>query len=494
MKTLLPVILSGGAGTRLWPASRETHPKQLLSLLGEHTLLQQTALRLQGLAREMPGVTIRSPLVICNDTHRFIVAEQLRQIDVTPERIILEPVGRNTAPAMTLAAQFGNHEVDDPLLLIMPADHVIKDANAFHRAIAAASEMADSSYIVTFGVVPHRAETGYGYIKKARTVNAASGAADIASFVEKPDALTAQDYVSSGDYLWNSGMFLCRASVWLQAISSFQNDIALACEKSIAQGQADMDFFRLGHNVFEACPSNSIDYAVMEPLTRAKPGALKAGVVPLNAGWSDVGSWDSLWEAHTKDADGNAVRGDVYTDKCKNSLILAENRYVAVIGLADTVVVETADAVLVTSRAHAQDVKNIVAALKKGKRTEALTHRKVFRPWGAYEGVDIGNRFQVKRITVNPGASLSLQMHHHRAEHWVVVHGTAQVTRGDEEFLLTENQSTYIPLGVVHRLANPGTIPLEIVEVQSGAYLGEDDIVRFEDNYGRRSAGESIKK
>ncbi|MEK6749108.1 MAG: mannose-1-phosphate guanylyltransferase/mannose-6-phosphate isomerase [Pseudomonadota bacterium] len=484
---LVPVILSGGAGTRLWPASREQHPKQLLAMLGDRTMIQQTAMRLDGLAQQLGGVSLRAPLVICNEAHRFIVAEQLRQAHIKPERIVLEPVGRNTAPAMTVAAQLSCVEGRDPLLLIMPADHVIEDEKKFHGAIAAACALAQQSFIVTFGVVPHRAETGYGYIKKARTLDTHSGAAEVASFVEKPDVATAQLYVGSGDYLWNSGMFLCRASVWLQAANMFRHDIAEACAQAIADGRADMDFFRLAHNAFEACPMDSIDYAVMEPLTRPHAGAVQAGVVPLDAGWSDVGSWDSLWEVHDKDAQGNAMRGDVRALDCRNSLMIAEHRYVAAIGLENIVVVETADAVLVAHRERAQDVKAIVAGLKKEQRTEALTHRKVYRPWGAYEGIDLGNRFQVKRITVNPGASLSLQMHHHRAEHWIVVHGTARVTRGDEEFFLTENQSTYIPLGVVHRLANPGTIPLEIIEVQSGAYLGEDDIVRFQDNYGRRS-------
>lgn len=494
--TIQPVILSGGSGTRLWPLSREQFPKQLLPLLGESTLLQETVLRLDALAapemadvREADG-DIRPPVVVCNEQHRFLVAEQLRQLDRVPEALILEPAGRNTAPALTLAALVAEAGGTDPLLLVMPADHVLTDVMGFARAVGLAVPHARDGTLVTFGIVPTGAETGYGYIRRGAPVASGSEVCYLDAFVEKPDTQSAERYVSSREFYWNSGMFLLRCSVWLQAIERLAPDILTACRSAVAGGAEDGDFFRLDAGAFERCPSNSIDYAVMEKITgNADPGGLRTAVVPLNAGWSDVGAWSSLWEVSSADAEGNVVRGDVYAHETRSSLLLAEHRLVAAVGLENVIVVETADAVLVARRDRAQDVRRIVERLKSQGRGECESHRKVYRPWGSYEGLDAGGRFQVKRIIVKPGASLSLQMHHHRAEHWVVVRGTARVVRDDEEILLTENQSTYIPLGVRHRLGNPGILPLEIIEVQSGSYLGEDDIVRFEDAYGRSGRG-----
>lgn len=484
---LQPVVLSGGSGTRLWPLSREFYPKQLLAPLGGSTLLQATLERLEGLGNEF-GVL--PPIVVCSEEHRFLVAEQLR-VGYAPAALILEPVGRNTAPAATLAAlqaQAGS-DADVPML-IMPADHVIADSAAFHRAVSAGAALAASDFIVTFGIVPTRPETGYGYIRKGPSIDVAGRGSDQASlvdrFVEKPDTATAETWFASGEYLWNSGIFMVRPAVWLAAMERFRPDMLAAVRRAWEQGARDGDFFRAERAAFTACPSDSIDYAVMEPLTAASgDGATRAAVIPLDAGWSDLGAWSSLWEALPRDADGNALRGDVAVYDTRNSLLLAEHRLVAGIGLDDVIVVETADAVLVVHKRHAEDVKRLVARLKAEGRSEHRLHRCVHRPWGTYEGVDQGPRFQVKRITVKPGASLSLQMHHHRAEHWVVVSGAAEVVRGDETFLLHENESTYIPAGVRHRLVNPGTIPLEIIEIQSGSYLGEDDIVRFQDHYGR---------
>ena len=499
-----PVILSGGSGTRLWPLSREYYPKQLLALSGELSLLQETIKRLDGLDQaDGQAFSLADSLIICNEEHRFLVAEQARQADIALQGIILEPCGRNTAPALTLAAEVVLTQAtidDDSIMLVMPADHIIKDVEAFHSAIAQGARLAADNYLVTFGVVPGHAETGYGYIKKGEEI---AGAADvssstpyaIASFVEKPDAETAQSYLDSGDYLWNSGMFMMKAAVWQQAIAQFRPDILSACQQSIQQGEHDHDFFRVDNAAFAACPSDSIDYAVMEKLSleNAVDSALntqysvlfQSAVIPLAAGWSDIGSWSALWDASDSDEQGNVISGDVYAVATTNSLLLAEQRLLATVGLDDVVVVETADAVLVAHKDHAQEVKQVVERIKQDKRHEHQIHRRVHRPWGSYEGVDIGERFQVKRITVSPGSALSLQMHHHRAEHWIVVTGTAQVTKGDETFLLSENESTYIPIGVTHRLENPGTLPLEIIEVQSGSYLGEDDIVRFEDVYNR---------
>lgn len=462
---LQPVILSGGSGTRLWPLSREHHPKQLLALTGNRTMLQETVARLDGLTNVAP------PIVVCNEEYRFLVAEQLRELSVRPTRIILEPTGRNTAPALTLAAIEAMQNNADPLLLVMAADHVIRDIPTFHAAVARAATLAAAGRLATFGIVATAPETGYGYIRK--------GEGDaVAAFVEKPDAETARRYIESGEFLWNSGMFMMRASVWLQELSRFHAPIHQACIAAYSQGQADNDFFRVHKEAFAACHSESIDYAVMEKTDRA-------AVVPLDAGWSDVGAWAALLDVCERDTAGNVIKGDVLTHDTKDSLVFAQSRLVAAIGLDDIIVVETPDAVLVVHKDRAQDVKEIVGQLKQANREEAKSHRRVYRPWGYYEGVDTGPRFQVKRICVSPGASLSLQMHHHRAEHWVVVTGTARVTRGDELFILTENQSTYIPLGTRHRLENPGTIPLHMIEVQSGAYLGEDDIVRFEDKYNR---------
>ena len=462
---LQPVILSGGSGTRLWPLSRELYPKQLLCLVGNQTLLQQTVARLNGLA------DVSAPIVVCNEEHRFLVAEQLREIGVAPAEIILEPVGRNTAPALTLAAISARQDDKDSLLLVMPADHVIQHTKLFQEAVQHASALAKEGRVVTFGIVPKSAETGYGYIRRGK-------GSDVSAFVEKPDAPTAAKYVESGEYLWNSGMFLVRASVWLAELRHHDAKMLVACERAFVKNRRDGDFRRIGKDDFLACPNNSIDFAVMEKTDRAS-------VVALDAGWSDIGAWSALWQVCAQDADGNVTRGSVLAHDTTNTLLIAQHRLVGAVGVKDLIVVETADAVLVAHKDRAQDVKEIVSRLRQTNRSEHLNHRRVHRPWGSYEGIDGGDRFQVKRLVVNPGASLSLQMHHHRAEHWVVVKGIAKVTRGDEVVLLRENQSTYIPIGTKHRLENPGTIPLEIIEVQSGSYLGEDDIVRFEDLYNR---------
>jgi mannose-1-phosphate guanylyltransferase/mannose-6-phosphate isomerase len=477
--TIRAVILSGGSGTRLWPASREAFPKQLLSLTGEHSLLQETVARLDGFDGELDDRL----LVVSNEEYRFIIAEQLRQCSVKDARIVLEPIGRNTAPALTLAALSTIGEGNDPVLLVMPADHVIADRAAFQQAIAEGARQAGSGALVCFGIVPGRAETGYGYIRAGEAI-AGSAASELAEFVEKPDAETAASYVASGAYFWNSGIFMFRASVWLAALASLRPDIDAACRAAYAGCTEDADFVRLDRAAFEACPSDSIDYAVMEKL-RDAPQLGRGVLVPLAAGWSDVGSWDALWAVSAHDADGNATYGDALLCDSRGTFVYAGHRLVAAVGCEDMVVAETADAVLVVPKSRTQDVKKVVERLKAEGRSHGRFHRKVFRPWGWYDSLDGGDRFQVKRIVVNPGASLSLQMHHHRAEHWIVVRGTAEVRRGEEVFLLSENESTYIPLGVTHRLFNPGLLPLEIIEVQSGAYLGEDDIVRFEDRYGR---------
>lgn len=479
--SLQPVILSGGSGTRLWPLSREHYPKQLLAFVGERSLLQDTILR-AGQAASMASV----PLIVCNEEHRFLVAEQMRELGQEPAGIILEPAGRNTAPALTLAALALEQRGADPVMIVMPADHVIGDVKAFAVALAEAVALAQKGELVTFGILPTGPETGYGYIRLGPALAGSGGRArEIAAFVEKPDAATAQAYVNSGDYLWNSGMFVMRSAVWLKAIEQFRPDILTACRQAMERGQADRDFYRVDKSAFTTCPSDSIDYAVMEKVSQSK-GGFRAAVVPLDAGWSDVGAWAAIWEVGIPDADGNVARGDVITHNTRNSLLFAEHRLVAGVGLEDMVVVETADAVMVAPKHRAQEVKQIVERLKSENRSERLSHRRVYRPWGTYEGIDAGDRFQVKRIVVKPGGALSLQMHHHRAEHWVVVCGTARVVCGDKVFLLSENQSTYIPIGEKHRLENPGTIPLEIIEVQSGSYLGEDDIVRYEDVYGRK--------
>ncbi len=492
-----PVILSGGAGTRLWPLSREQYPKQLLVFQGEFTLLQQTVQRLEGLSALMGLVA--EPMIVCNEQHRFLVAEQLRAIDHETAAILLEPEGRNTAPALTVAAFAALNKGDDPVLLVMPADHVIADTAAYHAAVKTAAALADDGALVTFGIVPTAAETGFGYIRKGELIVTAATQSLVLSpqsyllsaFVEKPDAQTAQSYVDSGEYLWNSGMFVMRASVWIEQLTRLQPRMVDACRQALDKAAEDLDFCRLDAEAFKTCPSDSIDYAVMEKLgvngneKNQVVAAVSAAIVPLDAGWSDLGAWSAIWGVGESCADGNVSKGDVLSHNCRNSLFHAEHRLVAGVGLDNILVVETADAVMVAHKDHAQDVKKIVEQLKANGRSERLVHRQVYRPWGSYEGVDAGERFQVKRIVVKPGAALSLQMHHHRAEHWIVVKGTAKVTRGDQEFLLTENQSTYIPIGEKHRLENPGSVPLEIIEVQSGSYLGEDDIVRFEDRYGR---------
>lgn len=490
---LQPVILSGGAGTRLWPLSRELYPKQFLALVTDETLFQDTVHRLEGLQDgELGDTALLPPMVVCNEAHRFLVAEQLREIDSAHGGILLEPVGRNTAPALTLAALHAVRTGHDPVLLVMPADHVIRDAAAFHQAVHTAVALAAHNYLVTFGIVPTAPETSYGYIQRGEAVNTQLPHASrltphvIEAFTEKPDAATAQTYLDSGEYFWNSGMFVMKASCWLDTIRHFSPEMIAACENSYRTGQADADFYRMEKAAFEACPSDSIDYAVMEKLGSASDANIPRGaLVPLDAGWSDVGAWSTLWEVRDKDADGNALHGDVRTHNARNNLIYAHSRLVTAIGVEDLTIIETGDAVLISRRDQVQDVKTIVAQLKSEQREEHLNHRCVHRPWGTYETIDLGQRHQVKRIVVKPGAALSLQMHHHRAEHWVVVTGTAKVTRGEETFLVSENQSTYISLGTKHRLENPGKFPLEMIEIQSGSYLGEDDIVRFDDVYGR---------
>ncbi len=486
---LVPVVLSGGSGTRLWPVSREKHPKQLQPLLGGESLLQDTL-------RRLGGLPLGTPIVVSNQEYRFITAEQLRQLGLAEWALLLEPVGRNTAPALTAAALYASRDGADPVLLATPADHHVRDVAAFCEAVVRGLPEAASGAVVTFGIVPDRAETGYGYIEtrvmrsgiQADGAGAAAPGApmDLLAFREKPDAATAEAYVAGGRHFWNSGIFMLRASVWLKAIGHFAPPILAACRQAVEAAQADGDFVRLDATAFAASPADSIDYAVMEKLSAARELGIPGRVVALDVGWSDVGAWDALWQAIARDADDNAVKGDVWLEDSHGNLVIAEHGLVACIGCEDMVVVETADAVLIAPKARTQEVKTIVGRLKAAGRGEVDLHRKVHRPWGWYDSIDNGERFQVKRIVVRPGATLSLQMHHHRAEHWVVVRGTAKVTRGDETILLGENESTYIPLGVKHRLENPGQIPLEIIEVQSGSYLGEDDILRFEDNYGRK--------
>jgi mannose-1-phosphate guanylyltransferase/mannose-6-phosphate isomerase len=487
---LVPVVLSGGSGTRLWPVSREKHPKQLQPFLGGGSLLQDTLRRLDGLP-------LAPPIVVSNQEYRFITAEQLRELRLPAWTLLLEPAGRNTAPALTAAALYAGRAGADPVLLATPADHHVRDAEAFRAAVLRGLPEAEAGAVVTFGILPDRPETGYGYIetgvmRSGIQADGAGGTATdaplaISAFREKPDAATAAVYVAGGRHFWNSGIFMLRASVWLRAIGHFAPAILAACQDAVSRARDDGDFVRLDDSAFAASPADSIDYAVMEKLPVSPQLGIAAKVVPLDAGWSDVGAWDALWQAIGHDADNNAVAGDVWFEDSTGNLVMAEHRLVACIGCEDMVVVETADAVLVAPKQRTQDVRTIVGRLKAAGRSEAELHRKVHRPWGWYDSIDSGERFQVKRIVVRPGATLSLQMHHHRAEHWVVVRGTARVTRGDEVVLLGENQSTYIPLGVKHRLENPGQIPLEIIEVQSGTYLGEDDIVRFEDHYGRKT-------
>ena len=464
-----PVVLAGGSGSRLWPKSRAALPKQFLALTSDQTMLQETLQRLD-------GSSAAHPIVICNDAHRFLVAEQLRQMGGEHGGIILEPVGRNTAPAIALAALHALQTDDDPVLLVLAADHLIKDSAGFQAAVAKANELVMEGNLVTFGIVPDQALTGYGYIKGGEAIGVGM---KVDEFVEKPDLATAQQYVDSGNYFWNSGMFMFKASVYLDELKKHAPEMYSICEQAIASESKDLDFIRIDPDIFATCPDDSIDYAVMEKTALA-------AMVPLDAGWSDVGSWSSLWEtADNKDENGNVIVGDAILEGVNNSYINAEERLIAVVGLDDVVVVETKDAVMVANKNKVQDIKNVVNKLKAEKRPEFQFHREVFRPWGSYDSIDNGKRFQVKRITVKPGEKLSVQMHHHRAEHWIVVSGTANVTIGEKTQLVTENESVYIPIGDVHALENPGKIPLELIEVQSGAYLGEDDIVRFSDRYGR---------
>ncbi|MGY8527057.1 mannose-1-phosphate guanylyltransferase/mannose-6-phosphate isomerase [Paracidovorax citrulli] len=468
---IIPVILCGGSGTRLWPMSRGGFPKQYLKLVGEQTLVQQTALR----AQSVPGAT--DPIVITNNEQRFLVAEQLRSAGITPSAVVLEPVGRNTGPAVAIAAQLALQGCDDALLLVLPSDHVIGNVERFAELSAMAAEVARNDFLVTFGIEPESPHTGYGYICRGEALQ--DGAYGVSRFVEKPDAATATRFLEEGGYYWNSGMFLFKASAFLNELREHAPAILEHATEALQAGSRDADFVRLDQVSFSASPDLSIDYAVMEKTSRA------AVVAAANLGWNDIGSWAALSDIAPRDEQGNAVLGDVLTEATSNSYIRAEHRMVATVGVTDLVIVETPDAVLVAHKDRTQDVKKIVERLNASGRTESVTHRRVYRPWGSYEGIDHGDRFQVKRIVVKPGSSLSLQMHHHRAEHWIVVRGTARVSNDDKVMLLSENQSTYIPLGATHRLENPGKIPLELIEVQSGSYLGEDDIVRFEDNYGR---------
>ncbi|MBD9482593.1 mannose-1-phosphate guanylyltransferase/mannose-6-phosphate isomerase [Pseudomonas sp. PDM14] len=467
---LLPIIMAGGTGSRLWPLSRQLNPKQFLPLADSNlSMLQATIKRLDGLNAALPRL-------ICNEQHRFLAAEQLRQLGLDSASILLEPTGRNTAPAIALAALQAYSETQDPILLVLAADHLIADVEAFHASVRSALPLAEQGKLVTFGIVPTHAETGYGYIEKGQPLGGDAFAVN--QFVEKPDLATATDYLASGDFLWNSGMFMFRASRYLEELERFQPEILDACRKALAGGQQDLVFTRIDAVAFSACPDDSIDYAVMEKTADAV-------MVALDAGWSDIGSWSALWDVSAKGERGNVFKGDVLDQGSRNTYVHADSRLVSVVGVEDLVIIETKDAVLVAHKDKVQDVKKIVEQLKRDDRKEHINHREVYRPWGVYDSIDEGHRYQVKHITVKPGAKLSVQMHHHRAEHWIVVSGTAKVTNGDTTFLVTENQSTYIPIGQIHALENPGVIPLELIEVQSGPYLGEDDIVRFEDKYGR---------
>jgi mannose-1-phosphate guanylyltransferase/mannose-6-phosphate isomerase len=478
--SILPVIMAGGSGTRLWPLSRAQHPKQFLVLHGNLSLFQQAAQRLAGLAAE--DIAVAAPCIVGNEEHRFLVLDQLRELKLPPATVLLEPMGRNTAPAITLAALHALEGGADPVLVVASSDQTVTDAPAFTAALQRAVRAAAEGAIAILGVTPDRPETGFGYIRSG-AAGADGAALKVAQFVEKPELATAERYLAEGNYYWNSGMFVLRASVWLRAIEHFRPDIAAATRAAWAARTLDAPFIRPGKAEFAAIPAESVDYAVMEKCPA--DAAFDIRMVALDAGWSDLGAWDAVWQVSEKDAAGNAHVGDALLRDSSNTLVHATGRLVGVVGLSNVIVVETPDAVLVADRDRSQEVKHIVKQLQDAGRTEHTVHRQVHRPWGWYDSIDSGPRFQVKRIMVKPGASLSLQKHHHRAEHWIVVTGTAEVTNGDQVLLLSENQSTYIPLGQVHRLANPGKVPLEIIEVQSGSYLGEDDIVRFEDTYGR---------
>lgn len=472
---ILPVIMAGGSGTRLWPLSRSLYPKQFLNLVGKQTMLQNTVSRLNGLV-------LVKPIVICNNEHRFIAAEQLQTLGID-STIILEPVGRNTAPAIALAALKAIENGEDPTLLVLAADHVIQDESEFVKSVELATAHAEKGEVVTFGIVVNAPETGYGYIHRGKAID--DGTFVVNQFVEKPDRETAEKYQESGEYYWNSGMFVLKASRYLEELDKYCPEIFNACKQCMENTSDDLDFVRIDESIFSACPSESIDYAVMEPLCASTDSAAKVVVVPLDVNWNDIGSWSAIWEVSDKDGNNNCFSGDVVAVDSKNCLVHGDERLVSILGLDNMVIVDTKDTLLVADRAKVQQVKAIVDLLKTANRDEWKIHREVYRPWGKYDSIDVGERYQVKRITVKPGAKLSVQMHHHRAEHWVVVSGTASVTNGEKTFLVSENESTYIPIGQIHALENPGKVPLELIEVQTGSYLGEDDIVRLEDNYGR---------
>ena len=481
---IVPVILLGGSGTRLWPVSRKNHPKQFLNLTGDQTLLQATLSRLDDIE------SLDSSIIICNEEHRFTTAEQLTEMNRELGDIILESVSKNTAPAVAIGALRALQNHDDALLLVLPADHVIRNTSAFVEAVEIAARAAIDNKLVTFGIVPNKPETGYGYLKRGKKIESSSENDDkiykVEKFVEKPCLKTAKEYIDSGNYYWNSGMFLFKASVFLKELSQFQPNIVKSCTESLEKSDHDLDFIRLDKQSFTQCPSDSIDYAVMEKTKNVV-------TVPLDADWNDVGSWDALWEIEKKGTDGNVTRGDVLTHDSHNCLIHAEHKLVTLVGVDEMIVIETKDAVLVAAKDKVQDVKTIVEKLRSDNRSEAELHREVYRPWGKYDGVDVGERFQVKRITVKPGQSTSVQMHYHRAEHWIIVSGLAEITCDDKVFLCSENESAFIPQGSKHRIANPGKLPMEMIEVQTGSYLGEDDIVRFEDQYGRSDSRKNIQ-
>ncbi len=479
-----PVILSGGTGTRLWPLSRELFPKQLVQLTGDKSLLQQTLQRCALLPGLSSSLDIQAPIVVCNEQHRFLIAQQAQETGQELTTIILEPCGRNTAPALTLAAEYIRQKFEDGLMLVLSADHAMEQPIEFAKsAIQLCEALVDARSIGVFGIKPEFAHTGYGYIEvgesKDHNINL------VTSFKEKPELQVAETYLAAGNYYWNSGMFVSHASTWHQALESLNPQISKACSAAVENAEQDMDFLRVNQAAFEQSPSDSIDYAVIENIQSLRKLDISVDMMPLTCHWSDLGSWPSVSDNLPADEQGNVTVGDVITEQTNNTFVMSQERLVATVGVDDLVIVETPDAVLVADKSKAQDVKNIVTRLKLDGRGEHQVHRRVYRPWGNYETVDFGERYQVKRIVVKPGASLSLQMHHHRAEHWIVVRGTAEVTRGEDTFLLSENESTYIPIGTTHRLVNPGKLPLELIEVQSGTYLGEDDIVRFEDIYGR---------